>query len=189
MQKFSYFPSYVYRGEEPEWLPQLSIVEGDWDNPQSPSLVHSKEFVNDSRFFNFKKHLEQIAYAILEEDGYGVESYNIKVTNIWGQRLLFPRYNQLHVHGNTVFSGFYILDAVGQCAYPVFNDPRPGKLMGDLPAPIFEDVRPPTQYIHFNNIIPGSLFVFNSWMPHQFVNGAPESEVKFLHFVIAAEKK
>jgi len=189
MHKFAYFPSYVYRWEQPEWIVELNIVEQDWDNPQSPARTHSKDFEKDARFFNFKKNLEQIAYSILEEDGYAVDLYNIKVTQIWGQKMQWPRYHHLHVHGNTLFSGFYILNTIGECPYPIFSDPRPGKLMGDLLAPLFEEVKPPTQSIHFNNIIPGSLFVFNSWMPHQFINGVPEAEVSFLHFVITADKK
>jgi uncharacterized protein (TIGR02466 family) len=189
MQTYNYFPSAIHRAEEPDWLSALQIGEGDWPIANGSSLVQTENLVNEENFFNFRKHLETIASSILEVDGYSVENYEIKTSSIWAQKLISPGQHLLHVHGSSVFSGFYILKTTENCAYPIFGDPRPGKQMGDLIAPLHNDIKPSTSHIHFNNLNAGSLFIFNSWLPHQFLSGAPESEVEFLHFVIIASEK
>ena len=189
MQTFHYFPSSIHRGEEPEWLNTFEIEEKLWKELPEGLLLQTENLAYHSSFFNFKKHLESIAVSLLERGGYQVDQYEVKANNIWGQRIVPPAHHHIHVHGNSVFSGFYILETTENCPYPIFGDPRPGKQMGDLPAFPSEEVNDSTQHIHFNNLIPGSLFIFNSWLPHQFMGGQPESIVKFLHFVIIANQK
>jgi len=190
MQTFHYFPSAIHREEEPEWLNTFKIEEL-WDKNHVPEnlLLQSENLAYNSNFFNFKKHLESIAVDILGDGGYQVDKYEIKSTTIWGQKITAPAHHHIHVHGNSIFSGFYILETTENCPYPIFGDPRPGKQMGDIPALPSEMINDSTLHIHFNNIIPGSLFIFNSWLPHQFTGGQPQSEVKFLHFIITANEK
>jgi len=190
MQSFQYFSSVIHRAEEPDGLRTLQIEEKDWNSSiEGSRYVQTENLAHNPVFFNFKKNLETLAIAVSENDGYDVARYEFKANSIWGQKVAPPAHHYLHVHGNSIFSGFYILKVKGNCPYPVFSDPRPGKLMGDLAAPLHSDVKPSTQYIHFNNLEPGTLLFFNSWLPHQFIGGENESEVQFLHFVITAIEK
>ena len=186
METFQYFPSSIHRGEEPEWLKTIQIEQGYWENNPENALVQTENLIHNETCFDFKKHVEAIATSILERDGYYVDAYQIKMESLWGQKLSFPANHYLHVHGNSVFSGFYILETTQNCPYPIFGDPRQGKLMGDLQAPPSNQINASTQFIHFDNLQVGSLFLFNSWLPHQFAGGVRDSEVKFFHFVINA---
>lgn len=159
------------------------------DKDAETPMIQTGNLAHNESCFDFKKHVETIVNSILIEGGYDVDIYQIKMNALWGQIISPPAHHYLHVHGNSVFSGFYVLKATENCPYPLFGDPRQGKLMGDLMAAVTPDVKACTQYIHFNNLNAGSLFLFNSWLPHQFVAGVPNSEVRFLHFVISAFEK
>jgi hypothetical protein len=66
----------------------------------------------------------------------------------------------------------------------VFHDPRPGKVMNELPQ---KDVRKATaasQMVNFE-AAPGRVIFSNAWLPHSFTRHAGETPLKFVHFNLA----
>tara|TARA_R100001163_G_scaffold2903_1_gene4391 strand:- start:2344 stop:2652 length:309 start_codon:yes stop_codon:yes gene_type:complete len=78
-------------------------------------------------------------------------------------------------------SGFYFLKASEKTSLPIFDDPRPGKIMNDLPQKNESQVTAASSQINYS-VRPGDLIVFNSYLPHQFRVDDAYEPFRFIHF-------
>jgi uncharacterized protein (TIGR02466 family) len=108
---------------------------------------------------------------------------------MWGQELACTGSNIMHMHSDSQVSGFYFLKTPEGGSYPIFDDPRPAKKMSDLFAEQKEEINAATQQIHFNNVQPGTMMFFNSWLPHMITPNQSESPTKFVHFILSQRKR
>ena len=102
----------------------------------------------------------------MKDQGYFTDEHEFYLSGMWGQEFECTGSNILHVHGSSEISGFYFLETPEGGSYPIFDDPRPAKKMSDLPLTPSDQVTMATSYIHFNNVMPGTMMFFNSWLPH-----------------------
>ena len=54
-----------------------------------------------------------------------------------------------HVHSNNHISGFYYLKCSDKTSFPIFHDPRPGKVIIDLPEKDMEKIDESSSKIYY----------------------------------------
>jgi uncharacterized protein (TIGR02466 family) len=148
---------------------------------------HSTTLLNDNNFDTLKFYIDDRALEIFDHMGYDLTNYKIKWSEFWVQE--FAKNgggnHEGHIHYNTHLSGFYFLKCSDRTSFPVFHDPRPAKLMSQLPLKNKEEITLGSEQIHFK-IVPGALMLFPSFLEHQFVVDAGVDPFRFIHFNLTA---
>lgn len=187
ISKFDYFPSEIYREENNEYLEGLTPYIDELEkNSGSCELVYQTHDGLD--FFNVKKlhdYLQSRSSEILISQGYDTLKYQHKCF-LWGQKIYPGGCHLTHVHSNSQLCALYFLKTPEKGSYPVFEDPRPGKKMGEIFFEVKESVNSATPEIHFNNVVPGTILYFNSWLPHKITVNNGDTPTYFMHFVFKA---
>ena len=198
MESYSYFPSIVYRKEIPEWVEEtLKHAEKHYVDIQkhmadNSVVIQTMHMAKDPELEYLTSYFRDMAVSILKEQGYLTEDYEFFVSGMWGQNLKCTGGHVGHVHRDSQISGFYFLEAPEGGSYPIFEDPRAGKIMTDLfpVQPVRDDdVSPAMPRVHFNNVIPGTLLLFNSWLPHVITRSGVDEQTKFVHFTLSHRQR
>ena len=152
------------------------------------STYHStNELLKDVQFEVFNKFILNTAKNILDSQGFDLTNHKLKYTEMWVQE--FTRagggHHDTHTHWNNHISGFYFLKCSDKTVAPIFHDPRPGKMMTQLPEKK-EDLITYASAKMVLKIKPGSLIMFNSYVPHQFPFDLGVEPFRFIHFNIQA---
>lgn len=151
---------------------------------------HSSSLTNDENFFEFTKFICKKSFNFLDEQGYDLSNYFLSVSDLWVQE--FAKNgggnHNTHVHSNSHVSGFYFLKCSNRTSYPVFHDPRHGKMMIQLPEKNIKNVTEASEKINYRPK-PGSLILFNSFIPHEFTVDSGLDPFRFIHFNIQAFPK
>lgn len=201
LQSWNYFPSVVYRCELPDWVNTINNgMEGLYNNAIQSSDTQAPYPINTASVFScsntaqqlefFTSYLNKISVEILSSQGYDTQLYNTEVTELWGQELNYGAQQPYHVHSNTILSGVYILSQpVEYSSALVFEDPRAGKSMTQMLMVNHSEVLPGEQYVTFNNLMSGSLVIFNSYLPHTITPNYSNTSFRFLHFCVSSTLK
>ena len=190
MEAFAYFASPIYREERPEWVGEtLEHTQKYYDQMQPSVVKQTVHMANDPDLSYLASYFRDRSVSILRDQGYLTDEYEFYVSAMWGQEFACTGSNLLHVHPDSQISGFYFLETPEGGSYPIFDDPRPAKKMSDLFAEQKEEINIATQQIHFNNVQPGTMMFFNSWLPHMITPNQSESPTKFVHFILSQRKR
>ncbi len=194
MNEFFYFASPIYRYEKPEWVDSLlksadAWIEAGKDAGQCGCVIQSALMSKDKNLGWLKTHLIQKAREILTAQKFDMDINTLTLSDMWAQE--FGRYghNIQHVHGNSVITGLIFLKTPEKGAYPMFKDPRPGAEMCGLRKQEDENINLSTDLIHFLDMQPGSILLFNSYLPHMVGMSNTDEKTVFLHFMISANLK
>lgn len=198
-----FFSSNFYIEEDISWLDSLNkfsdkyIEEAIEDNKKY--FINNKDFglthhssplINDINFLKFIEFISKRSYLILDEQGYDLKDYSLAITELWVQE--FSKEgggnHNTHVHSNSHISGFYFLKCSDKTSYPVFHDPRSGKLMNQLPEKNQKEITDASEKIDFYPK-PGTFIFFNSYIGHEFVVDHGIEPFRFIHFNIQAVPK
>lgn len=196
MQAFAYFPALVYREEHPEWVDYTNKVcakhfehqakiHEEHPLPKCFPVLQTQHMADDPELGYLTGYFRDASLAILREQGYAVDNYDFYVSGMWGQDIGCFGGHAPHVHKNSLITGLFFLETPEGGAFPVFHDPRPGKLMCDLDPVPSNDVTPAMSQVFFNNMVPGTFLLFNSWLPHQLMPSSSEQSTKFIHFTLS----
>lgn len=195
MDVYPYFASPIYREERPEWIKRtLDCTKKYYEQtkeflPESSVVKQTGHMANDPDLRYLSAYFRDKAISILKDQGYFTDEYEFYLSGMWGQEFECTGTNLLHVHSNSQISGFYFLETPEGGSYPVFDDPRPGKVMSNLPFVPSESITIATPQIHFNNVMPGTMMFFNSWLPHMITPNGSLQPTKFLHFILSCNKR
>jgi uncharacterized protein (TIGR02466 family) len=201
--KLNFFSSNVYYFEDTTFLKNLDSICEPYINKaieqnkinfigdSDIGLVHHSEtLINDNNFLNFSKFIIDKSYFILDEQGYDLRDYTLFISELWVQQ--FAKFgggqHESHIHWNGHISGFYFLKCSENTSYPIFHDPRPGKLMNQLPQKDKNNFTDASDLIHFKPK-PGTFLFFNSYLNHQFAFDLGKEPFRFIHFNIRAFPK
>jgi uncharacterized protein (TIGR02466 family) len=114
----------------------------------------------------------------------------MSITEMWVQQFAKNGggHHSPHTHWNGHISGFYFLKCSDKTSYPIFHDPRPGKVMNQLPE---KDSNSFSDAVDLINIKPkpGTFVFFNSYLGHEFVVDHGVEPFRFIHFNIRAIPK
>jgi uncharacterized protein (TIGR02466 family) len=150
----------------------------------------SENITNNKKFDSIKEVILNNSSTILESQGYNLTKYRLIYTEFWVQE--FGKngggHHDTHLHPNNHISGFYFLKASEKTSFPIFMDPRQGKLMTDLPLVNPQDMPLALDKV-FYKPIPGKFIFFNSYVPHAFSVDNGVEPFRFIHFNIQAVLK
>jgi len=205
-----YFTCPIYWMDKPEWVKKLNKASDPYiknavknnqpaikqrnkkfGNKGDTGFVHhSTSLINDPKFKTLQEWIISTAWNLLDGQGFDLRGHELFLTEMWVQEFshLGGGHHTLHTHWNGHMSGFYFLKSSEATSRPVFEDPRPGRLMSLLPEKDKTKVTLATSQINYN-VKPGRLIFFNSFMPHLYSVDNGYDPFRFIHWNIQAIPK
>jgi len=195
------FTTPIYFGEKKEWIEKLNKISDPYilEARKKNKILNKKDFVivnhsnsliQDINFEEFLNYINSNAFDILNNQGFDLTNYLLATTELWVQE--FPSLgggnHSPHVHWNGHISGFYFLKCSNKTSYPVFHDPRQGRMMNLLPEKDLSPITLASSLINFKPE-PGTFIFFNSYLQHEFVVDHGIEPFRFIHFNIQAFPK
>jgi len=211
LEATSYFGTPVYSVELPELVKDLN-KESDLFINESKKInkkiindkekilmkkvkdfgmsYHSSSLINLPQFKLLQDYVSKRSYEILDHMGYDLSQYNLFWTEFWVQEFAEKGggHHEGHIHYDNHISGFYFLKCSDKTSFPIFHDPRPAKLMTQLPLKNQKEVNFGTQMINYRPK-PGTLILFPSFLEHQFFVDYGIEPFRFMHFNLQAIRK
>ena len=213
LHSFSLFDTILYKAEVPEYLKNkdfMSVCDEHTDQAISNAkkLIDERnkkfkidvkdhgmsyhsgaEMYKDERFHDFELLIRNTARNILENQGFDLSNYSIDYTEMWIQKFAYEGggHQDTHVHWDNHISGFYFAECSERTSKPVFHDPRAGRMMLNLPIKDHSKLCPAMER-QIIPVKPGTLLLFNSWLPHQFSVDNGIDPFRFIHFNLQAKK-
>ena len=151
------------------------------------SYHSGSKLYEDDRFHNFELLVRNTAYNILTNQGFDLSNHTLDYTEMWIQKFAYNGggHQDTHVHWDNHISGFYFVDCSKRTSKPIFHDPRPARMMLNLPIKDHSKLCPAMER-QIIKVKPGTLLMFNSWLPHQFSVDDGIDPFRFIHFNIQA---
>jgi len=207
----NFFSTPIYRVEKPEWLSTVNkacdplIKKAKKDNDilfkKRDKLYkikkgdfgwthHTGSLVNLRGLENLQYFIGESSDQLLKDMGYDTSKYILTITEFWAQEFsrLGAGHHDAHCHYDNHVSGFYFLKCSPRTSYPVFHDPRAGKLMAQLPMKNPKDLNSGVDRIHVMPS-PGTFIMFPAYLTHQFTVDLGVDPFRFIHFNIQAVRK
>lgn len=146
----------------------------------------SANYYNDQRISDFANYVGTTAWNILNDQGYDMQNFILRYSEMWTQEHYKHSSMEQHVHSNSHIVGFYFLETPENCSRLVVHDTRAGKIMSDLPQKDMNQATHASQMINFVPS-PGLLVFLPGWLPHSFTRHVDDQPIKFVHFNLYAE--
>ena len=206
------FESILYRAEVPEYLNKLNEIcdkgiaksrnfkqkeikernerYGVDVGDHGMSYHTTRDLYKAYGMEDFESFVRATASNILDSQGFDLSNYKMNYSEMWVQQFADKGggHHETHVHWDNHISGFYFLKCSDRTSVPKFYDPRPGRMMMQLP---FKDLK--TLCAGMENFKikpkPGTLIFFNSYLPHEFKVDNGIDPFRFIHFNIKATPK
>jgi len=191
MDRFEYFPSCVYRDEQPEWVGYTrQVVQKYYDQAASGGMLdQTGHMAGDPDLKFLVDYLILASDTILREQGYAMDRYELYVAGLWGQDVKCNGGTNVHVHKHSQICGWFFLETPEGGAYPVYHEPRMNKQMVELDSVGGRELVNASSEVHFDNVKPGTILMANSWMQHQLMQNNSQAETKSIHFIISHKEK
>jgi uncharacterized protein (TIGR02466 family) len=201
--KSSFFSTPIYIEEDNSWLELLNkssdkyIEESiqrkkhKFFNNKDFGFAHlSEKLTTDINFFEFMKYICKKSYSILDEQGFNLKDYSLVIRDLWVQEFSKDGggNHNTHTHWNAHISGFYFLKCSEKTSFPIFHDPRPSKLMVQLPEKNTSSITDASDKVVIKPS-PGTFIFFNSYLGHEFCVDPGLDPFRFIHFNIQAFPK
>lgn len=190
-----YFPCPIYAVDRPDFLPSVNEVSEEALNEARKiqqvndvyPLLMSGSFFEDARIAFFSQFVADTAWNILQDQGYAMQGFHTVFTEMWTQEHHKISGMEQHVHGfGSQIVGFYFLEAPEGSSRLIFHDPRPGKVLLNLPEQNTSAVTVASQMINFEPK-PGLMIFSNAWLPHSFTRHTADKPIKFVHFNLTVQ--
>ena len=195
LEEYYYFITPIYHIIKPEFLDAIKEISKDQleqskeliksDNPMT---VMTGNFSLDPKAAEFAQYVSQTAWNVLTAQGYDMEKFVTYFTEMWTQEHNFHSSMDVHVHGSGAqVSAFYFLEVPENACKLIIHDPRPGKVIINLPEKDNNMVTQASQMIVFTPQ-EGMLFLAPAWLPHSFTrNMNPDKPVRFVHMNLSVQ--
>lgn len=196
-----FFCTPIYFGQKKEWLSKLNEITDTYIlksknknlliNKKDFAIVHhSDSLIQDDNFKQLIEYINSNAFDILNNQSFDLTNYSLATTELWVQEFasLGGGNHTPHIHWNGHISGFYFLKCSDKTSFPVFHDPRPGRMMNLLPEKDPSKITLASSLINFK-LEPGTFVFFNSYLQHEFVVDHGIEPFRFIHFNIQAFPK
>lgn len=188
LHEATYFPTKVYAIKKPEFLESVKAVSDEYIKAAHERLgegqhmtVMTATYAHEEKIQPFAEYVSQTAWNILQSQGYAMDKLVTFFTEMWTQEHNAFSDMTYHVHNmGAQISAFYFLDVPkGGCQF-LIHDPRPTKMMVNLPDADEKVVSGATSHIVFTPE-PGTLLFTNSWLPHSFSKNMSMDPTRFVH--------
>ena len=211
LQASVYFSSPVYSIEIPEWVNDTNKICDKYikDAKKNNAKIikerekkfgkkvgdhgmsyHSTSLVGDPGLKELQDYIGATSWNCLDHMGYDLTNYELFWTEFWVQHFAEKGAGSHtpHVHHNNHISGFYFLRCSEKTSMPVFHDPRPGKLMTQLPLKNEKEITLGTDKIHYKPK-PGTMIFIPAYLTHEYIVDAGLQDFRFIHFNLQAVQK
>jgi len=205
LKKENYFSSPIYHVHKPEWVSKLNMfsdIEIEKAKQRDQKILedrskkfgdvgeighsfHSKNLTLNQDFAFFNQYIGERSREILNEQGYDLSNHLLIINDCWVQEFAKGGHHSSHIHPNNHISGFYYLKCSEKTSFPIFHDPRPAKVIMDLPEKDIEKLDDSSSRI-FYTPKPGDLYFFNSYLNHEYSFDFGVEPFRFIHFNIQA---
>jgi uncharacterized protein (TIGR02466 family) len=195
------FCTPVYFYEDKKWLEKLNKITDAYilearnknllaNNKDFAIVHHSTGLIQDINFKEFINYINSNAFDILNNQGFDLTDFLLATTDLWVQEFasLGGGNHSPHIHWNGHISGFYFLKCSNKTSFPVFHDPRGGRMMNLLPEKDASKITLASSLLNFKPQ-PGTFVFFNSYLQHEFVVDHGIEPFRFIHFNIQAFPK
>jgi uncharacterized protein (TIGR02466 family) len=191
MEAFTYFPSAIYREERPDWVDYTLGVARKYyvASDNRGAVAQTAHMANDPDLKFLVDYLVLASDAILRNQGYDMNKYELYVACMWGQDIKCNGGTNVHVHKNSQICGWFFLETPEGGSYPIYHDPRMNKQMIELDYVQGTELTNASSYVHFNNVKPGTILMSNSWMQHQLTQNMAQTETKSIHFIVSHRER
>ena len=195
----SYFTTKVYAIKKPEFLDMVKKVSGEYLHKAHERLgegqhmtVMTENFYHETSVAPFAEYVSQTAWNILQSQGYAMDKLVTFFAEMWTQEHNAFSDMAYHVHNlGSQISAFYFLDVPKGGCQMLIHDPRPTKMMINLPEADDKKVSGATSQIVLTPEA-GTLVFTNAWLPHSFTKNMSMEPTRFVHMnlgvVVAPEQ-
>ncbi len=190
-----YFVTPIYITKQPQFLETVKTIATDSikqvHGKAKPNKIHpvlmSGNMLEDSRIEEFASFVGSTAWNILASQGYAMDQFNTTFTEMWCQEHYQTSSMDHHTHpGGNLLVGFYFLDTPEGCPPVVIHDPRPGRVMLDLPQVDVNQLSLASTMVNFIPE-PGMMMFAPAWLAHSFNRNASKAPFRFVHFNLSVQ--
>lgn len=196
LNEFHYFATPVYIIQQPQFLDvvraiavdSIAQVHGD----KKPDKIHpvrmSGNMLEDERIAPFAEFIANTAWNILSSQGFAMEGFSTSFTELWCQEHFQTSSMDYHNHpGGNFIVGFYFLDVPEGAPTLVIHDPRPSRIMLNLPEIDPSQATLASTMVNFKPQ-PGMVMFAPAWLAHSFGRNASKKPFRFVHFNLSVQR-
>ncbi|CAB5221966.1 Conserved hypothetical protein CHP02466 [uncultured Caudovirales phage] len=190
-----HFSTSVYRINRADLLPAVKPVFDEYVGQAIANGVDdtypgvmTTVMHEDSRMSSLVNYISEIAWDVLDNQGYDMSLFYTSMHAMWGQN--HPKMSSMdyHNHPNTVLTCFYFIDTPSDSSMLSLYDPRQSKVFSNLP--VKQDGKPSLAIDSINYTPnPGDIIFTNGWLPHSFSRNRSNIPYNFLHINIGVIPK
>jgi len=188
IEPWHYFTSPIYNFKKPEFLKsatevcleKLKEIKKTTKVNEIYPLYNTAALHTDERLKDLVDYTVQMAWNILNDQGYNMDLYQINIYDFWCQEHHKHSSHERHIH-NSIISGFYFIDTPPEGCRLVIHEPRSAKEYVGL---IERDNSKATYASNMINFVPdpGTIIFTNSWLPHSFTKNESKKPFRMIHF-------
>jgi uncharacterized protein (TIGR02466 family) len=189
LEEFHYFTSPVYAIKKPEFLEPVRKISQKYlaaskarNKSKNPMTVMTANFSHEPSLAEFAQYISQTTWNILNSQGYAMDELVTFFHEMWTQEHNFQSSMETHVHGNgSQMTVFFFLNMPKNGMKMMIQDPRPAKVITNLPLKDGKAVTPAAQHVVFTPE-EGTILFAPAWLPHNFTrNHSRQEAVRFVH--------
>lgn len=188
LEEMHYFATPVYVVQRPDFLDTIRLVsdryvEASRDTKKTANYINlmTPSYSHEPELEAFSQYVSQTAWNILSSQGFNMDNMVTYFTEMWTQEHRFLSSMETHMHGaGCQISAFYFINAPAEGCKFVIHDPRPSKMMINLPETNSNNITLASSQIVFTPQ-PGTLIFANAWLPHSFTKNMSYDPVQFVH--------
>jgi uncharacterized protein (TIGR02466 family) len=178
----------VYVVQKTEFLGAVNTVsaryeEASREHKKTDNYVNlmTGSYAHEPELEDFSRYVSQTAWNILSSQGFAMDQLVTYFTEMWTQEHNQFSSMETHVHGGgSQISAFYFLDMPVNGCKMVIHDPRPGKVIVNLPEADNNKITMGSHQIVFTPTV-GTMIFTNAWLPHSLTKNMSTSPVRFVH--------
>lgn len=181
-----YFVTPVYMVRKLEFLETVKKVSNQYlaasrqKNKKTYTLM-TANYSHEPEMQPFAQYVSQTAWNILAAQGFAMKEMVTFFTEMWTQEHNHMSSMETHMHGRGAqISAFYFLDAPKDGCKFAIHDPRPSKVIINLPEEKPEEMTSGSHQILFTPE-PGTLIFTNAWLPHSLTKNLSRDPCRFVH--------
>lgn len=188
LQEANYFPTKIYAVKKPEFLESVKKVSDSYLMQAREKLgegqhmtVMTETYAHEPEISGFAEYVSQTAWNILQSQGFAMNQLVTFFTEMWTQEHNPFSDMAYHVHNmGSQISAFYFLDVPQNGCQLLLHDPRPTKMMINIPEADPNVVSSATGHIVLTPEV-GTLVFANAWLPHSFSKNLSLEPTRFVH--------
>ena len=186
LEELHYFATAIYAIKAPQFLDAvrnvaLHYLDQSRVKDTKQMTVMTSNFSHEKSIENFSQYVSQSTWNILSSQGFNMDQLVTFFSEMWCQEHNYQSAIDTHMHGNgSAMSVFYFLDVPESACSMIIHDPRPAKVITNLPVADDSKMTMASTHITFTPEA-GILLFAPPWLPHQFTRNNSIKPMRFVH--------